>query len=236
MLSPQVLKRVVTALKPYASCDVADALTRLKHKGGGFLPGIVMHSPQYQEGDAKIVGPAHTVKFRHNADKGFAPQIEGHYIDKTPSDHVLFLAPPANITNAVYGEIMSARLQRLGAVGTVIAGRLRDANEQRQMNWPVFARGVGTTAGGDACFPSEMGVAVELEHTEGGKVFKNTINPGDIIIADANGVVAIPHGLAEKVVEIVPQLVKADQACLKDVLDGRSVTETFKDHRGRLQC
>lgn len=149
---------------------------------------------------------------------------------------MLVLAPPKDIVTAVYGEIMSARLKHLGAVGTLISGRVRDIEEQRDLGWPVFARGVGTTAGGGACFPSTMGEAVSLHHNEGGKDFETIINPGDIILGDANGVVCIPWHLAEKVSEMIPQLVAADQECLKEVTAGRSVTEVFKEIRGRLHC
>lgn len=45
------------------SCDVSDALCKLKHPGGGFLPGLTMWSPQRQMGTTKIVGPAYTVKY-----------------------------------------------------------------------------------------------------------------------------------------------------------------------------
>jgi len=45
------------------SCDISDALLKLKHPQGGFLPGLSSWSPQRQEGLAKLVGPAYTVKF-----------------------------------------------------------------------------------------------------------------------------------------------------------------------------
>lgn len=45
------------------SCDVSDALCKLKFRNGGFLSGLTMWSPQRQDGDTKIVGPAYTVQY-----------------------------------------------------------------------------------------------------------------------------------------------------------------------------
>ncbi|KAJ5722523.1 ribonuclease E inhibitor RraA/Dimethylmenaquinone methyltransferase [Penicillium malachiteum] len=58
---------IVEELRKYTTCDVSDALikinsTRVQH--GGFLPGLTMWSPQRQEGETKIVGPAYTKGMR----------------------------------------------------------------------------------------------------------------------------------------------------------------------------
>jgi regulator of RNase E activity RraA len=97
----------------------------------------------------------------------------------------------------------------------------------------VFCRDVGTTAGAPVCFPSAIDVPVKLNDPREPDA---TINPGDIIMADADGIVCIPLDLAEKVAEMIPQLAEVDKLCGEDVLKGRSITETFKERRGRLRC
>jgi regulator of RNase E activity RraA len=92
---------------------------------------------------------------------------------------------------------------------------------------------VGTTAGAPVCFPSAIDVPVKLNDSREPDA---TINPGDIIMADADGIVCIPLDLAEKVAEMIPQLAEVDRLCGEDVLKGRSITETFKERRGRLRC
>lgn len=62
-----------------SSCDVADALLKLKVPHGGFLAGLTMWSPQRQEGPTRIVGPAYTVKYvRKNYEN--EPKPAGHYV------------------------------------------------------------------------------------------------------------------------------------------------------------
>ncbi|GAA6042688.1 hypothetical protein JCM8097_003747 [Rhodosporidiobolus ruineniae] len=226
MAARSLLKTLLRQLEPYGACDVADALTRLKHPYGGFLEGLRPCTSQ------KILGPAFPVLFERNEHKGSKPAVPGHYIDAVPKDSVLFLSAPANIPNAVYGGIMSAR-RYVGALGTVVDGRIRDIEEQEALEWPCFSRGQGTTAGAELCFASQLNVPVPLHSPSQPGVM---VNPGDILVGDRDGLVAIPSALAEEVVRILPELVETDRACLEDVKKGRPVGETFKERRGRLRC
>ena len=59
--------------------QIADGLSKLGHKHGGFLEGLCMFSPEYRSGPTKIVGPAMTVKFAPKSDTN-APKIQGNYV------------------------------------------------------------------------------------------------------------------------------------------------------------
>ncbi|KAI5476042.1 MFS general substrate transporter [Pseudohyphozyma bogoriensis] len=202
------LAGLLKQLKPFGACDVADALTRLKHPYGGFIEGLVLRSPDFQAGSTRIMGPAYTVLFEKNEEKGRKPQVPGHYIDTVPEGSILYLSAPAGLPNAVYGGIMSARAKHLGAVGTIVDGRIRDLQEHRDKKWPVFSRGVGIAAGAELCFPSQLGVSVPVQSLEQPGVF---VNNGDILVGDIDGVVAIPEKLLEDVVRILPELAAVDQ-------------------------
>lgn len=58
-----------------------------------------------------------------------------------------------------------------------------------------------------------------------------TVNPGDVIVADWDGVVTIPGDLVAKALEVMEVSVVQDQRCMQDLVDGRGVEETFKKHR-----
>jgi hypothetical protein len=60
------------------SCDVSDALCKLKFRNGGFLSGLTMWSPRRQDGDTKIVGPAYTVQYASLDDP--RPKHPTHYV------------------------------------------------------------------------------------------------------------------------------------------------------------
>ncbi len=59
--------------------------------------------------------------------------------------------------------------------------------------------------------------------------------PNDIIMMDSTerGAVCIPRGLLQKVLEMLPKLVAADEKVVEDVEAGGTVAEAFKKHRGK---
>lgn len=61
------------------------------------------------------------------------------------------------------------------------------------------------------------------------------INPGDILIADINGVVCIPQSLAEKALDLIQSQVDADDKVAADIQKGRSVAEAMKEHRANVK-
>lgn len=166
-------------------------------------------------------------------------------IDMIPRDAVIFISQPLPQVNAVYGGLMTLRAQALGAAGVVIDGRVRDLGEHRTLKFPVcfpyltgviftdscqlFAKSVGTTAGGEVCRPSEVNVPVKL-HSQNQAAW---IEPGDYIIGDLNGVVRLPQELAEQVLDAIPAVAEADAKCAEGIKAGRSVQEVFKEFRGR---
>ncbi|KAK1062959.1 hypothetical protein LTR74_009906 [Friedmanniomyces endolithicus] len=224
------VKAVVKALEAYTSCDVADALSKLKVPHGGFLAGLTMWSPKRQDGPTKVVGPAYTVRYvRKNYEN--EPQPGGHYIDSIPSGSVVFISAPARSINACYGGLMSTRAKYSGAVGTIVDGRLRDLQEHRDLEFPVFARDVGTTAPAETMRVAAINEPVRLNSDDQDAV----IHPGDILVGDLNGVVCIPQHLAEKVIDMIPSQLEADEKVAADIKDGRLVAESMKEHRSGVK-
>jgi len=217
---------VITALQAFSTCDISDALLKLDCPHGGFLADLILWSPKRQEGLTKVVGPAYTVKYaRHtNLTK---PAQQGHYIDSIPPGSVVFVSSPANIVNAVYGGLMSNRAKVAGAVGTIVDGRIRDLNEHRELDYPVFARNVGTASPYEVVHVSEINVPVRLQATEQEAI----INPGDYLIGDLNGVVCLPKHLAEKALAMMGPQVEADRRVALDIQLGKSFLEASMEHR-----
>lgn len=61
------------------------------------------------------------------------------------------------------------------------------------------------------------------------------ISPGDIIIADENGVVCIPQNFAEKALDLIQSQVDADEKVAADINNGRSVADAMKEHRAGVK-
>ncbi|KAH8169323.1 aldolase/RraA domain-containing protein [Sarocladium implicatum] len=216
---------IIDALREFTTCDVSDALCILGSTDGGFLPGLTMWSPGRQDIMTKIVGPAYTVKYvdQHSPE----PKHPTHYIDSIPKGSVIFISCPPITSNAVYGGLMSTRARAAGAVGTIVDGRFRDVQEQRDLNYPVFARDVGTAPPYGAVKVSAVNVPVQLHTTE----VDATVSPGDYLIADANGVVLLPKDLVEEAISLMQKQVAVDASMAAALKQGMSFTEASKKFR-----
>lgn len=216
---------IVDQLKQFTTCDVSNALIKLKYRNGGFLSGLTLWSPERQAGDTRIVGPAYTVKYAPLSDP--APKHPTHYIDSVPAGSVVFVSCPARTPNAVYGGLMTARAQARGAVGSVIDGRFRDLQEQRELGYPVFGRDVGTAPPQELLKVVGVDVPVKLATDEQDM----TIRPGDYLIGDLNGVVVLPKELAEEALPLMKASVDADDQMMAEIKKGMGFEEASRKFR-----
>lgn len=138
---------------------------------------------------------------------------------------------------------MSAGAQSRGVLGVIISGRCRDISEHRALGFPVFARGQSTLGQGSFSRPSQLNVPLDIHpipdphsHNErDGEVhpFPHTIvNPGDILLADLDGVVCVPNYLVEEVVARCAKAREIDAKCMEDIKAGNPIAATFKKWRG----
>ncbi|CAH0028533.1 unnamed protein product [Clonostachys rhizophaga] len=217
-------KSIVDRLQPYTTCDVSDALCKLKVTNGGFLSGLTMWSPARQEGQTKIIGPAYTVKYVPVDSP--EPKLTSHYIDSVPDGSVVFVSSPKT-PNAVYGGLMTHRARARGAVGAVIDGRFRDLQEHRDVQFPIFGRDIGTSPPYETVKVAAVNVAVRLQTPDQ----DITIHPGDYMIADLNGVVVLPSDLVEKAIPLMAKQVEADSKVMEALDNGMGFTEAVKKFR-----
>lgn len=220
---------IVEALKEFTSCDVADALIKLKYRNGGFLSGLTMWSPQRQDGDTKMVGPAYTVQYVPVDDP--APKLASHYIDSVPRGAVVFVSCPARTPNAVYGGLMSTRAQVQGAAGAVVDGRFRDVAEHRALGFPVFARDPATTAPAELVKVSAVNAPVRVQTSLVEQPHGMVVRAGDYVVGDLNGVVVLPRELAEQALPLMRKQVDADESMAEAIKGGMSFDEASKKFR-----
>ncbi|KAL8905187.1 MAG: hypothetical protein Q9207_002779 [Kuettlingeria erythrocarpa] len=222
---------VMNELRKYTTCDVSDALLKLNHPHGGFLSGLTLWSPRRQEGPTRMVGQAFTVRYVPKDEEPMAKQ-EGHYIDRVPPGHVLFVSGPPGVVNALYGGLMSRRAKALGAVGTVVDGRVRDLQEHRDLEYTVFARDISSVSPQEKLRVGEVNEPVTLQSPEQ----PNTvIYPGDYLIGDLNGVVCLPIELAEGALALMPSQVEADERIAEDLAKGKGFEQASKERRAGVR-
>lgn len=91
-------------------------------------------------------------------------------------------------------------------------------------------RGVGTTAGGVACFPLELGVEVKLQLSR----MEVTFSPNGYIISGLDGVVYLLADLAEKTLELIPVIAAADENWAEAIKGGMSFRKHSRHTRANV--
>jgi len=139
--------------------------------------------------EMKLVGSALTVWTRPCDNIAIYRALE-----TAQPDDVLVIATQGYTTNSVWGELTTLIASAQGLAGVVTDGMVRDSREIIEIGLPVFARGL-TPNSPFKDGPGKINVAV----TCGGM----SVQPGDVVVGDADGVVVVPREQAETVLERV---------------------------------
>ena len=142
-----------------------------------------------------------------------------------PGDVIVVDAGGIN-TQAIIGEIMSSLAERNGVAGMVIDGAIRDADALAQSAFPVYASGV-THRGPYKNGPGEINVPVVIGDA--------VVNPGDIIIGDDDGLLALPQDLAEETIVLALEQAKKEAAMLKAIRTKAKVDRSWVDEALRAK-
>ncbi|MGB9957526.1 4-carboxy-4-hydroxy-2-oxoadipate aldolase/oxaloacetate decarboxylase [Haloferax prahovense] len=114
------------------------------------------------------------------------------------------------------GELMCTSCLANGLAGLVIDGAYRDSREIAEMEFPVYGRGVNPQ-GPLKQDPGSINVTVSV----GGV----SVDPGDIVIGDDDGLAVIPREGAEEVLERAHEKLSAEDSVREEVLDGEYLYE-----------
>ena len=163
-----------------------------------------------------------------------APKPDRHFVDAAEPNSVMLISSPPTTRSAIWGGLMTARAQSIGVQGVVLDGGCRDLAEHRESKFPVFARRHSVLGQSPFTRPSQLQVPLEIaDPTANGAFPPVTVHPGDVLLADVDGVVSVPKDLVEQVVELAHKGREVDGRCMADLRAGKGIKETFALHRGK---
>jgi 4-hydroxy-4-methyl-2-oxoglutarate aldolase len=116
------------------------------------------------------------------------------------------------------GDILVLAAAQRGIRGIILDGSIRDRRAIAELRFPVFHRGTSPRRPAKAV-PGQLGIPVRLRGA--------TVNPGDYVCADDDGVVVIPAGEAESIVDAAAVLEEDERSIERRILAGETTMEIF---------
>ena len=193
--------------------NVSDCMHRM-FAGGARL------RPYYTGG--RMAGPALTVRTRPGDNLMIHKALQ---IAK--AGDVIVVDAGGDLTNALIGEIMVGHAQKIGVAGIVINGAIRDRDELVAGSLPVFAAGV-THRGPYKDGPGEINVPITID----GMV----IEPGDLMLGDGDGILAVPQDAAAELLEATRAKQAAEVKMIAEIAAGTYSAAWIDDILARGKC
>ncbi len=221
-LSPYTLARL-RAFDTPTVCNVIE-LYNIRPKNEGFMDSRIRACfPDLPP----MIGFAMTATFRASAP---APSDAYSSLEDQIDMFAGLPAPPVIVfedldvpsSAATFGEIMCTTYQAFGAEGLITSGAGRDLEQIRKLNFPVFTN--GTICSHGYCHIPTTQVPV----TVGGL----TVNPGDLLHGDCNGVTTIPYEIASEVGDACERFLQAEAVILEYLASERLTPEGLREATG----
>jgi regulator of RNase E activity RraA len=134
----------------------------------------------------------------------------------------IYLASGGDMRCAYWGEILTATAKKRGARGAVINGFHRDTPKVLEQGWPVFSR--GRFAQDSAVRTQVVAYRCQIE------IGQVTVQPGDLVFGDLDGVVVVPKAVEAEVIERALAKARGEKLVRKDIEAGLSSTAAFKKY------
>jgi 4-hydroxy-4-methyl-2-oxoglutarate aldolase len=217
VVDDQLIETVRRSLYAAVLSDVLD--------GQGYRHQILPPSIRPLDDRLILCGRARTGLYRdvYHVQPGSNPyELEIALIDDLKPGDVAVLACGRSGRIAPWGELLTTASIARGSTGCVTDGLVRDTNAIRQLEFPVFHGGIGpldSKGRGEVC---ALDVPIEIAGV--------TVNPGDLVFGDADGVVVVPQPIARQTVERALEKVEGEDRTRDELRQGAYLADVFKKY------
>ena len=201
--------------------DLSVALAADALDGVGARRQVMDASIRPLQAGSRLVGWARTIEVRATvvmAEHPYAGEMAA-LAALMPGDVAVYHVATA-VEAALFGELFGLAARAQGAVGAVLDGPVRDVRQLREQGFPVWANGVSPYDTKGRAEVVAHGVPVVCGGVE--------VAPGDLIVADDDGVIVVPAHHAAAVVEIAGAKAKGEQGAHADLLRGVKVHDVWE--------
>lgn len=195
-------------------CDVLDGLGYRNQAISNAIAGLTE--------DTVIFGPAFTSIGTQVYSMPENPLIaQTRVVDQLGEGEIYVLVTRGEYNCAVFGELFATAINQRKGAGVLLDAYARDIKQLKAMNFPLFYRGKNPKTSKGRCEINECQIPVIMDGV--------TINPGDYIFGDCDGVVIIPKDLIEEVLDRAFALIKDEDRVRDGLLSGDSLEKVYTE-------
>ncbi|MEK4717383.1 RraA family protein [Priestia sp. FSL R5-0597] len=195
--SNSVSKELIEEYRKIGTTIIADALGRFHTMQG------ICH---FNHSEVKLVGRALTIRTIAGDNLMIHKALD--YIE--PGD-VIVVEGEGHTERALLGDLLCQMAKKRRLEGFVVDGSIRDAVTIKEMNFPVFAKGKNP-AGPFKEGPGEINVQISCAGV--------SVNPGDLIVGDDDGVVVVPKDKVVEVLERAKSILEYEENTVTQIENG----------------
>jgi len=200
-------------LEKLATSNLSDALDKL-----GITAAVIGIVPQW--GKTKVIGRAITIRMIATG----AVQSKAHLgvdaiFSASPGD-VIVIDNRGDLNNNCWGEILSMGALQKKISGVVVDGAVRDVDTCEEFGFPVHARGTVPITARGRIVQEAWNIPVRIGNI--------SVLPGDVIVADVNGMVAIPVVKLKEVLDAADSIAAKELAMVDALRAGQSILDVDK--------
>ena len=196
------------------SCIVSDVMERARTMRSDIRPIV----------GSRFAGPALTVRL-----------YPGDLVDcldalkVAEAGDVIVVDAAGETETSIWGGLMAGLCLMRGVQGAVVDGAIRDIDEIRDLGFPIFSRAVVPRSTHSPYSSRLEPIEVNVSITCGGTL----VDPGDLVLADEIGVVAVPQAEAESVLRAAQEQAEREEETRRLIREGKTVDELLSEF-GRL--
>lgn len=195
-------------------CDVLDGLGYRNQAISNAIAGLTE--------DTVIFGPAFTSIGTQVYSMPENPLIaQTRVVDQLGEGEIYVLVTRGEYNCAVFGELFATAINQRKGAGVLLDAYARDIKQLKAMNFPLFYRGKNPKTSKGRCEINECQIPVIMDGV--------TINPGDYIFGDCDGVVIIPKDLIDEVLDRAFALIKDEDRVRDGLLSGDSLEKVYTE-------
>ncbi|NIU02059.1 MAG: RraA family protein, partial [Nitrosopumilaceae archaeon] len=189
----------------------------------GYRNQVMRHDIRPIHPDFVVVGRARTAFWVNEYTERENPyENEINLIDSLQQGEVTVHSTDYSYQIATWGELLSTASMLRGSTGAIVDSLTRDIKKIIQIGFPVFSRGIKPTDSKGRGYLLATDVPIMC-----GDI---TVNPGEIVLGDYDGVVVIPKQIEKEVIQSCIEKIEGENNTRRELYEGKTLAEVYEKY------